>query len=412
MAKNPSRLVIVGGGFGGVSCALALASRCSPNLKITLVSDKPHLEYAAALYRVVAGRSPLEVCIPLRDIIGDLPIECVRDTATSIDPAKRTIQCKSGSAHSYDYAVLGLGSQTAYFDIPGMQEYSFSLKSISAAIRLQRHLHEMFEQTAARDDDRDDDMRRMRIVIVGAGASGVELAGELASYLRILAEKHQVGKELVVIDLVEAAPRILPLFPEAVARRVEQRLKELGVNIYTNRTMIREELQEVILKGMTIKTETVVWTAGVKAHDLYASISGVEIDKKGRVVVDDYLRAKGADRLFVVGDGAATQYSGMAQTAIYDGLVAAENIIRSISSTDLAVYHPKQPYYALPVGPRWAVAIVGSINVYGYGGWILRRVADLRYFFSILPIMKAFRVFREGRSICEVCDVCSPQPPP
>ncbi|MBI4250381.1 FAD-dependent oxidoreductase [Candidatus Uhrbacteria bacterium] len=412
MAKNPSRIVIVGGGFGGVSCALALASRCSPNLAITLISDKPHLEYTAALYRVVAGRSPLEVCIPLRDIIGDLPIECVRDTAASIDPAKRTIQCTSGSAYSYDYAVLGLGSKIAYFGIPGMQEYSFNLKSISAAIRLQRHLHEMFEQTAARNDDRDDDARRMRMVIVGAGASGVELAGELASYLRILSEKHHVSKDFVDVDLIEASPRILPPFPATVARRVEQRLKELGVNIYANRTMVREELQEVILKGMTIKTETVVWTAGVKAHDLYALIPGIETDKKGRVVVDEYLRAKGADHLFIVGDGAATKYSGMAQTAIHDGMVAAENIIRSINGAALAVYHPKQPYYALPVGPRWAAAIVGPVHVYGYGGWILRRIADLRYFLNVLPVTKAFRVFREGRSICEVCDVCSPQPPP
>lgn len=409
MTGDPLRVVIVGGGFGGISCALALANSCSPRIKITLISDKPHLEYMAALYRVVAGRSPLEVCIPLRDIIEALPIVYIRDTAISVDPEKRTILCESGSKFLYDYAVLGLGSQAAYFGIPGIKEHSFSLKSISEAIRLQRHLHEMFKQTTARDDDPDDDARRMHIVVVGAGASGVELAAELASYLRSLSQKHNVREDLITIDLIEAAPRILPPFPESVARRVSQRLLSLGVHIYTNREMVREELQQVILKGMAIKTETVIWTAGVKAHELYASIPDVQTDNKGRVVVDDYLRPIGNDRLFIVGDGAATRYSGMAQTAIHDGKIVAENIIRSMNGIALHAYRPKQPYYALPVGPKWAAAIVGPLHLYGYIGWILRRVADLRYFLTVLPLVKALHVFREGKSICEIC---APDPPP
>lgn len=176
--------------------------------------------------------------------------------------------------------------------------------------------------------------------------------------------------------------------------------------------MVREELQEVVLKGMAIKTETVIWTAGVRAHKFYGSIPGIETDKRGRVSVDDFLRVKGDDRLFIIGDGAGTMYSGMAQTAIHDGKAAAENIIRSINGVALKIYRPKQPYYALPVGQRWAAAIVGALHIYGYAGWILRRVADMRYFLTILPLIKAIRVFQEGKSICEVCDMCAPDPPP
>jgi len=122
------RVVIVGGGFGGISAALELEKKRIPNLKIVLVSDRSHFEYTPALYRVVTGRSPLEVCIPLREIFEGKEVEVLEDTIIEADLDNKTLKGKSESNYSFDFLVLALGSETAYFNIPGLKELSFNFK--------------------------------------------------------------------------------------------------------------------------------------------------------------------------------------------------------------------------------------------------------------------------------------------
>ena len=401
------RIVIVGAGFGGIATALALAKRKPKDAKIILISEKPHFEYHPGLYRVVTGRSPLEVCIPIEEIVRSKPIEFIIDTVTTVDPSSRTLTGASGSRYQCDYLVLALGSETAYFDIPGLDKLSFGFKSIPEALHLKDHLHRLFEKAEVSSGD--DDTVKMNFVVVGAGASGVELAGDLAVYTKILAKKHGVSESLVTVQLIEAAPRILPPFPEEAAAKIEMRLRELGVNIFTNKAILKEKFEAVYLKGMEMKTDTVVWTAGVKTNELYKKIPGFTFDKKGKVLVDEYLQAKGFKNVFVIGDGASTLYSGMAQTAINDGKAVARTIAAIESHKSLSVYQPKKPIYALPVGPGWAAVLMGSFAFYGSIGWLLRRAADLRYFLSILPFRKAFTAFRSDKTLCETCEVCLPE---
>lgn len=408
MNKSLKRAFIIGGGFGGIAAALDLERRRTPNLKIILVSNKPHFEYHAGLYRVVTGHSPLNVCIPIAEIIDGKNIEFVVDTIQSIDCQKKIAHGTSGSRHRFDYAVIALGAETAYFHIPGLKELSFGFKSITEALRLKRHLHRLFETCSSPQVSPDEKVSLLHFVVVGAGASGVELAGELAHYTKNLAKQHQVDQTLITTDLIEAASRILPAFPREFSEKVDQRLRQLGVNIFTNRPMAKEEMEQISVRGMTMKTETVIWTAGVKPHSLYHTISGFTFDKKGRVVVDEFLQAEGFPNIFVVGDGASTPYSGLAQTAIRDGKLAAANIVHSIMHNPLEKHQPKKPYYLLPVGPGWAATRVGPLAFYGFVGRFFRQLVDLRYFLSILPFRKAVTAFRSGRSLCESCDICLP----
>lgn len=397
-------ILVIGGGFGGVACALDLA-RCShPSAKITLVSDKPHLEYTPALYRIVTGHSPLEVRIPLQEIFSSKNVACIIDTIISIDLQKRKALGSSGDYYQFDYVVLALGSQTAYFNIPGISEFSFGFKSITEALRLNRHILKLFNECKDPHGSAD---TKMHFIIVGAGASGVELAGELAGYTETLAKKYDIPKSLVAIDLVEAAPRILSSFPPAVASTVEKRLRGLGVNIFTDRQMFDEEMQSIHLKGLTMKTDTVIWTAGIEPNELYAKISGLAFDNRKKVLVDGYLRANNFKNVFVIGDGAATPHSGTAQTAIYDGKAVAQNIINTLEDKELVVYQPRRPYYSLPVGLLWAMTLLGSITLYGKIGWLFRKLADLRYFFSILSPIKAIVAFRSGKVLRQDCEICS-----
>lgn len=385
-----NKILIVGGGFGGVRAALDLEKSRLPNTKIILVSDKPHFEYHAALYRVVTGRSPLEVCVPLSEIFAGKNVEVLQDSIIGMDLGARRLEGFSGAHYSYDFLVLALGSETAYFDIPGLRELSFGFKSINEALRLKRHLHELFEAGRA----------PFNIVVVGGGASGTELAGELAIYTRKLARLHQVDPSLASIDLVEGASRILPLMPEDFSRKVAHRLRDLGVNIFVNRLLVKEEVESVHLRDMEMKTKTVIWTAGVAAHHLLG---------KKKVAVDKYLQAKGRANVFVIGDAAATKYSGMAQTAIADGRHAARVIAARILRTKAPAYKPQKPGYAIPAGRGWAAVLIGNTRIYGILGWWIRRAIDFRYFLSILPFDKAVLAFRSGKTLCESCLVCTPE---
>lgn len=405
MAKiqREQKIIIVGGGFGGIRAALDLDREKLPQTRITLISDKPHFEFNPALYRVVTGNTPLEVCVPLREIFFHTSVEVLEDTIVSADLSEKTLQGKTGSAYTYDYLVLALGSVTAYFDIPGMEQHSFSFKSIAEALRLKQHLHELFETHA-----RTGALEPVRIVVVGAGPSGAELAAQLSFYCKRLASHHQLAPSRVVIDLVEAAPRILPLFPEDFTQEIEKRLTALGVAINTGKGVIKKEGDTLYFKDGEITAQTVIWTAGIRPHPLYGKIDGLTLAKSGRVAVDEYLQAKGKENVFIVGDAADTPYAGMAQTALHQGRFAAEIIKRKILGFPLYPYLPHKPVYAVPVGKGWAAIKMGKIKLYGKLGWLIRRMADLRFFLSILPIKKALAAFRSEGTLCETCAICAP----
>ncbi len=402
---SQKKVVIVGGGFGGVGTALSLARRKLPSVKIVLISDIPHFEYHPSLYRVVTGKSPLEVCIPLSEIFKNTNVEVVEDSITHLDTNGRVLKGASESRYSYDFLVLALGSEAAYYNITGLKENTFGFKTIKEALVLKRHLHEVF--TKCKDAPKDQKTTLVHIVIIGGGAAGTELAGELAVYAKGMAASHRIDPSLVTIDLFEAASRLLPTLPEDVSKKVHVRLQGLGVNIFLNRAVEKEELENVYLKDMHVKAKTVIWTAGVKPNSFYSTISSFELDKKGRVVVDEYLRAKNLDNVFVVGDAASTENSGTAQTAVLDGLSVVENINRQLHGESLTKAISKKSIFAVPVGPSWAAVPIGNLRFYGRLGWFIRKVADLKYLLSILPLREAFLAFQSGKTLCESCPVCS-----
>jgi len=400
------QIVIVGGGFGGISCALELAKKQIPGAKIILINDKPYFEYPPAFYRIATGRSEREACCPVAEIIKGKKVEFIEDKIVEAKLDSKELLGNSGKSYAFDYLVLALGSETAYFQIPGLREFSFGLKSIADALRLKNHIHEMFTKCAARSDDEEEDVCRLHFVIVGAGATGVELAGELAHYTKMQARQHKIDPSFITIDLIEAASRVLPMFPPKVSEIAARRLRILGVNIFCNQPMTEEKAEEISLRGMTLKTETVIWTAGVKPNSLYQRIPGLSFDKKGRVIVDEYLRAKGFENISVLGDGASTPYSGFAQTAIFDGKLAAENIARLLQGLPLKAYLPKKPAALLPIGPGWGIALIEFLTFYGFPAWLLRRFADFRYFISIISFPKVLQMFFSKQDICTTCGIC------
>lgn len=389
------KVVIIGGGFGGIKAALNLAN--DPNFQVTLVSDKPNFEYHAALYRSATGRSALEVVIPLTEFFQDTEnIELVEDRVISIDPIKRTVTSADNCHYRYDALILALGVVTEYYGINGLQQYSFGIKSIHEALELKRHLHDEL----AKPDDMDSNF-----VIIGGGPTGVELAGDFVGYLKTLCRRHGVRKKFK-LDLVEAAPRLLPVLPEAVSKRVQQRLKQLGIKVFTNTAVKAETIDALQLPHGDIKTHTVVWTAGVTNNPFFKANSHVfTLAKANKVEVDANLQA--VDSIYVIGDSAKTAYSGLAQTAIYDAHFVTTNLKRQLAGQEPIAYHPPLPLAAIPVGPKWAAVSIGRWRFYGRFGWWVRRYLDLQLYRSFLPFGKALRIWIYGNRLEETCPVCA-----
>jgi NADH dehydrogenase len=406
MHSQEKNIVIVGGGFAGVACALELAKHAPKNCHITLISDKPHFEYHAALYRVVTGRSPLEVCILLDEIFKHTSVSVIQDTISAINEHDRVVQGTQNVTYPYDYLVLTLGSETTYYDTPGLEELSFGFKSIEEALKLKRHLHASF--AACVTANKDEALCNTHLVVVGGGPSGTELAAELALYADKLARKHTIDPTLVTVELIQSPAHLVPMLPVEVTERIEARIRSLGVNVYVNRRLIKEEVAEVFLKDMRMNAKTVIWTAGVKPHQLYVKLTQAKTNEKGQIEVNKHLQIADQSPVYVGGDAAATKHSGMAQTALYDGTYIAKDIIARIENYPRPTYSPKQPIYSIPVGSNWAATVWGDKKFYGRVGWWLRRLLDLNVFLAILPWRKALLAFQSGSVVSEACPVCNP----
>lgn len=397
------RVLIVGGGFGGIKAAQDLSR--SPEMSVRLIDPKSFMEYHAAVYRLVTGRSANETCIPYADLLRGTNVELVKDKVVTIDLALKTATGTSGSRYNYDSVILAVGSETSYFGIKGVQEHAYGIKTTDEALRLKRHIHEIFQ--SAKSLQPQEQSPALYIVVIGGGASGVELSGELASYARTRARKHGIDRSLIRIDLIEAMPRLLPALPERVSRKVLLRLTRLGVNVLLNRSVVREEAGELFLKDMQINSKTIIWTAGMKANRLASLIPGVQTDKRGCAIVDQYLALQGCPDAYVIGDAASTKYAGMAQTAIADAAFVARLIRAKAEGRTLAPYVQPPPAYSVPVGPRWAATVYHGLQFFGSIGWFLRRAADLRAFLSLLPVAAALRTFIAGDTTIEECETCT-----
>ena len=406
--NNQNNIVIVGGGFGGVRAALTLAYKRLPDLKITLIANKPHFEYNPALYRYVTGSPAIEVCIPLEEIFLGLPVEVIIDNITAVDKAGKTVTRSSGEKYSYDTLVLALGSETTYFDIPGLKENSYGMKTVSEALKLKNHITEMLllcREDASTGSHLNHDAS---FVIIGAGATGVEMAGRLIEYARKVALEVGVDPTLVSVTLIEGADKILRALPSEFSDPIDAHLRKLGVAIMLNTAVMRQEVEEIFLKDAKMMTGTVIWTSGVRANSLYEA-AGLLVDKRGRAEVDEHLYAKGENAIHVLGDAAITTYSGWAQTAFYDGQFVANVIAAKSKGKRPPFYKPRAPVNAIPAGDGWAGVLItiGAWNIRFFGriGWWFRRIADLRSFTIILPLPKAIKVFFGG-CISDKCNIC------
>lgn len=393
MAQAKTRVLVVGGGFGGVKTALELGE--SDLFDVTLLSDRGDFHYYPTLYHTATGGKIAQSRIPLADLFAHTNVRLERGTAMRLHRRKKELVTKEGHTYSYDILVLALGTVTNYFGVTGLKTYSYSIKSPAEAKRFKNHLHQQLID--ARQPD-------LNYVVVGGGPTGIELAGALPGYLKEIMEAHGVRRRSVHVDLIEAAPRLLPRMPKRLSRAVTRRLRSLGVSVHTGKKVQAATADELMVDGKPIRSHSVIWTAGVSNNPFFAE-NGFPTGSHGRVQVSPYLEAE--EEIYVIGDNADTPYAGMAQTALYDAKTLADNLIRGAEGRLMQPYKPKKPITVIPVGPGWAAVLWRDTQLYGRLGWMLRSAADLVGFHDLQPWWRAAEQWATELGTEEECPMCA-----
>lgn len=391
MAKQA--VLIVGGGFGGVKVALELAD--DPRFDITLISKHTDFRIYSTLYRTATGGSKDIASIPLVELLADKGVTLHHDIVVSLDRQAHTVTTEAKQTFSYNALVLALGVETNYFNIQGLEEFSYGIKTPKEAETFKRHLHKQLMDEGKPD---------LNYVVIGGGPTGVELAGMLPSYIRKISKAHKLPRRAIHVDLAEAAPRLLPRMPKDVSRAVARHLRSVGVQVHLNKKVEAQTADALMINGKPIRSHTVVWTAGVTNRPFFRD-QGFQLAKNGRVRVDQFLQAEPG--IYVVGDNADTPYSGMAQVAITDAEYVAENLKRLADHKEAQPYTAKKPIYVIPAGPSWAAVLWGSVRIYGRVGWWLRRAADFMAYRDFEPWYKAAGDWVSDRKSEDLCPTCN-----
>ncbi len=389
-----TKILVVGGGFGGVKSALELCE--IPSFDVTLLSSNRNFEHHPTLYRTATGGRRAISSIPLGEIFRDKPIHLKYGTAKKLQRTKKTLKTTNGDTYHFDVIILALGVVTNYFGIEGLKEYSYGIKSLHDAEELKNHLHKQLIDQKKPD---------LNYIVVGGGPTGIELAGALPKYLEQIIKKHGLKPRKVHVDLVEGAPRLMPRMPHAVSRAVARRLRSLGVKLYLGKPVQAESADSLMVGGKTIRSHTVIWTAGI-ANNPFFKENNFTCSQNGRVQVDQYLQAWPS--IFVIGDNADTPYTGMAQTALHNADFVANNIKRSNLRCEAPLpYKPKKPVYITPAGPYWSAVVWGNLHLYGWLGWALRRAADWMSYKDVTPWWKAVELSLAEEDNEDSCILCA-----
>jgi NADH dehydrogenase len=243
-------------------------------------------------------------------------------------------------------------------------------------------------------------------VVIGAGPTGVELSAALTSYMKDVVRKHGLRRRRINVNLIEAAPRVLPASSLRISQKTVQHLRKLGVKVLLNKKVEGETGDQLVISGKTIPTRTVIWTAGVTNNPFFAANkSAFTLNDHSKVVVNDHLRVD--ENVYVIGDNADTPHSGLGLTAVHNARYVSKDIKKRLAGIEITpAYKPMTPATAVPVGPHWGIFQYRNIILWGIPAAILRSLADLVAYNDIVGPIKAIKIWLRSDSREEICTVC------
>jgi NADH dehydrogenase len=369
------RVVILGGGFGGLYAAKALKRE---PLDITLVDRRNHHLFQPLLYQVAtATLNPSDIAVPIRSVLRHQKnVRVLLGEAAKVDPHGRRVYLTDGAVLAYDFLIVATGATHSYFGHPEWSAVAPSLKTVEDALEIRRRVFLAYE-AAERIEDPAERAAFMNFVIIGAGPTGVELAGALAEIARqsLPGDFRSIDPSQSRVILVEGLPRVLPTYPEKLSARARRRLERLGVEVMTGTRVTGIDGEGVDLGGQRLRARTVIWAAGVAASPLARSL-GAPLDRAGRVLVEPDLTVPGFREIFVIGDLAYLEQDGqpvpgVSPAAMQEGRQTAANIRRQLQGLDTRPFHYLDKGNFAVIGRGAAVGdVFGKLKMSGFLAWL------------------------------------------
>ncbi len=411
------KIVILGAGFAGLKVTQELQKKlCHKDYDIILVDKNNTHLFRADLYEVATAFNEeiTEECLlilkntiatPISDLINETRVTFLHDCVEKINAKKKEIQLKNNGKLDYEFLVVALGSVTNFFNVPGLEENSLPLKTIQDGLRINCHLDQFFLDLWKKKEKKD-----IYISIGGGGATGVEVAAELANSVKKLCKKYKYPKSKIHIQIIEAGSTLAALDKKGTELILE-RFKEKKIEVYLNHRIIKVSKNKIDiqnLQGEKIKLDSQlnIWTGGVKVNPIVADSIG-EVSKRGAIYVNEFLQSKDYKKVYAAGDNAyfedpdepSKRLPMLASYANQQGKVIAHNILKEIYGGQRKIYKPKGELYILPIGGKFAIWKIGHKILSGTWVWMVRRLWTLKYDLSILPFFKAIRKWQHGSKI-------------
>lgn len=376
-------IVILGAGYGGLLSALTVRKYMSKaEARVTVVNQYPTHQIITELHRLAAGSaSEQAVAMPLAKLFAGKDIDLKIAKVNSFSVENKQVVLSDGVMLTYDALVVGLGSTTAYFGIPGLEEYSMVLKSAADALKIHAHIEERIRAYSKSGNAAD-----ATILIGGGGLTGVELVGEIADILPKLTKQYGVNPAEVQLLLVEAGPKILPVLPDPLIERATASLEKRGVKFLTGLPVTKVAGNTIDLKdGQQIVANTFVWTGGVQGNPLVGE-SGLEVNR-GRATVNEFLQSTSHENVFVAGDSAVVfapdgrPYPPTAQIAWQMGELIGYNLFAYLTKSAPASFSPVNSGTLASLGRKDGVAIIGGNNtpLKGLPATMMKEASNIRY---------------------------------
>lgn len=380
---NQKRVVIVGAGFGGLTLARKLSAKY---FQIVLIDKNNYHQFQPLLYQVAtAGLEPSNISFPLRKIFQKRKDLFIRIAEVKLINTSANLVHTSIGDISYDYLVLANGAETNFFGMHSLQQNAFSMKSVSEALLLRNTLLQNYEQALTSMND-EEKAALLNIVIVGGGPTGVELAGAIAEMKKKILPKDypELNFGQMRVHLVEATPRLLNGMNEASAKKVEEYLSSLGVEVRPRTSVKNYNGHAVLLSnGTTLYSRCLVWAAGVKGSSLDGLPAASVLPNK-RILVDDFNRIEGLKDVFAIGDIASMKgaqypkgHPQVAPVAMQQAVLLAKNLSRVQQEKGLKAFVYKDKGSMATVGRNLAVAELGKIKLKGFIAWIIWMMVHL-----------------------------------
>ena len=377
MADRKPRIVIVGAGFGGVKLAKLFAKE---NVNVTLVDRHNFHLFQPLLYQVsTAVLSTDEIAYPVRTFFRENKnVEFFMAKAQGVDKDRKVLLTNHGEI-AYDYLILAAGATTNFFGMENVEKYSYGMKTLQEAIHIRNHVLHMFERANKCEDSEEERRRMLSFVVVGGGPTGVEEAGALTELIAVQKkEYHNLDFDEVSVKLIEATPDVLLMMAPNLRQHTVKVLERKGVDVLLNTQVMDYDGENLKLKdGTEIPTKTVIWAAGVKAVPFIANC-GSEVDRGGRIIVNEKLQVEGSENVFAIGDCAHFQHGTerplptVAPVATQQAKVAYENIMKLIrGQKDLETFHYKDLGSMATIGRGEAVVDKTKMNpqLTGFIAW-------------------------------------------